>query len=79
MELFNNNIFLKFITHFKSSSSTTSQELRQQLVACTVVDSDDNCKFRFERAFKCFVLYMFNPYSAAIDFSRQNPTSVNDD
>ena len=36
-----------FPTHFKSSSSTTSRELRQQFRL--VVDEDDNGKFRLER------------------------------
>ena len=36
----NNKIFFSFAIHFKSSSTTTSQELRQQFVA--VVDEDDN-------------------------------------
>ena len=46
MELFdmsnNYNIFFPFATHFKSSSSTASRELRQRLV----VDEDDNGKLK---------------------------------
>ena len=38
-------IFFNFLNHIKSSSSTTSRELRQRLV----VDEDDNGKFRLER------------------------------
>ena len=39
-------IFLIFFTHFKSSSSTTSRELRHSRL---VVDEDDNGKCRLER------------------------------
>ena len=36
MELFNNNnILFLFATHFKSSLSTTSRELRKQFAACS--------------------------------------------
>ena len=38
---YNTDIFFPFASHFKSSSSTTSRELRQWLV----VDEDDNGKF----------------------------------
>ena len=31
----NSNIFFSFVTHFKSSSSTTSRELRLQFAACS--------------------------------------------
>ena len=37
----------QFLNHVKSSSSTTSWELRQQFAACS--GWDDNCKFRLER------------------------------
>ena len=40
MELFNNKDIFLFVTYFKSSSSTTSRELRH------VVDGDDNDKLR---------------------------------
>ena len=36
----NNNIFFSFVTHFKSSSSTTSRELRQQFAACSGLDQN---------------------------------------
>ena len=38
-----NDMFFSFATHFKSSSSPTSRELRE-----LVVDEDDNGKFRLE-------------------------------
>ena len=38
--------FLYFFTHIKSSSSTTSRELRQQFAACS--GEDDKVKFRLE-------------------------------
>ena len=44
--------FLKFLNHFKSSSSTTSRELRQQFAA--VVDEDDKDKFRPQRVYQWF-------------------------
>ena len=40
-------IFFNFFNQFKSSSSTTSRELRHQFAACS--GWDDNDKFRLER------------------------------
>ena len=48
----NNNIFFSFATHFKSSLSITSRELRQQFATCAgIVNEDDNntCIFRLEK------------------------------
>ena len=40
-------IFFSFFTHFKSSSSTTSRELRQY--SRLVLDEDDNGKYKLQR------------------------------
>ena len=42
----NNDIIFSFVTHLKSSSSTTCRELREQFAACS--GWDDNCKFKHE-------------------------------